>query len=151
MYHSRKLFKKLPVILLLLLFCQICLVYAQENPCDPTLKPLSKDPLRYEQYDNRCEGLYYQSSPPTLSLVSLTESFEEYSLKSQQELVIEWKVPKAQKVQLRAPGNQPRPLLPYGYDPRVRRNTLSLADRSIAKAFNFSPGHRPARLGALFP
>jgi len=104
MPHPHNLLPTIAGMLLLLFFGCTLPGYAQDNPCDPGLLPLSKGPLRYEQRGDRCEGLYYQDkASPMLSLVSLTESFEKYNLKSTQELVIEWKTPKnAQKVRLRA-------------------------------------------------
>ncbi len=108
MSHPVKKLSQLPGTLFLILFCQILTVYAQENPCDPNLNPRSKDPLRYERRGDRCEGLYYQGkTSAALSLVSLTETFDEYNLKSAQPLLVEWNMPKAQKIQIRAQSVKP--------------------------------------------
>ncbi len=103
MQYLRTLAQTIPNVFIVLCVFLTVTAFAQENPCDPDLDPLSKNPLRYELRGDRCEGLYHRNKTSSiLSLVSLTEFFEEYSLKSPQEIAIEWKVPKAQKARLRA-------------------------------------------------
>ncbi len=108
MFHTRTISQK---IWLLFLGCLLYLAFTiraqAENPCDPDLVQKSKDPLQYTLRGDRCEGIYYQNTPPILGLVSLTESFEEFTVKSGRELVLEWSLPKAQEVQVRAQSVQP--------------------------------------------
>jgi hypothetical protein len=84
-------------------------VSAAENLCDPNLPRPSGDPLGYQLRDDRCEGRYIQEVASTVLItVSLTESFEDYDLNSNEDLIVEWIVPKDQKVHLRAQGLRPR-------------------------------------------
>lgn len=98
-----------PLLVLLFLFGQSLPVSAAEDPCDPNLLRPSDDPLGYQLRGDRCEGRYdLQPSSLVLFIVSFTESFEEYNLKSGENLIVEWSIPKEQKVHLRAQGLKPR-------------------------------------------
>jgi hypothetical protein len=105
-----KLFYSLFLVLLLLLlfqFGQALPVSAAEDPCDPDLPRPSDDPLGYQLRDDRCEGRYDFDRGGTIQIRSLTESFEDYNLKSGEDLIVEWSVPKDQKVHLRVQGLKP--------------------------------------------
>ena len=137
-----KLFYNLFLVLLFLLlfqFGQALPVSAAENPCDPNLPRPPDDPLGYQLRDDRCEGRYELEVGAPLQIVSLTESFEEYDLKSGEDLIVEWSVPRDQKVHLRAQGLKPR--LYYRMD--TVRNSGSTSYRwptDILRALNISRG-----------
>lgn len=85
----------------------VFLVFAQEDFCNQNLMN-PDDPLGYKLRTDCCEGKYVQDVDSTiLRMVSLTESFEDYDLNSNRELTVEWAVPKAQRVNLRAQRLQP--------------------------------------------
>ena len=78
---------------------------AQESLCDKGLEGLARGPLGYSLRGDRCEGMYIQEVAGTaLWLASLTQSFEEYDLNSDQPLVVEWAVPDSGTIRLRAQG-----------------------------------------------
>jgi len=110
--HYIKLFFNLFLVLSFLLlfqFGQLLPVYAAESPCDPNLPRKSGDQFGYQPRGDRCEGIYiFKPSSLILFIASFTESFEDYNLKSGEDLIVEWSVPKDQKVHLRAQGLKPR-------------------------------------------
>ena len=106
----RKLFFNILFVLPFLLLFQFghsLPVFAAENLCDPNLSRPSNDPLGYQLRDDRCEGRYDFERGGTIQIRSLTESFEDYNLKSSEDLIVEWGVPKEQKVHLRVQGLKP--------------------------------------------
>jgi hypothetical protein len=77
----------------------------QEDPCDVGLLSLARGPQGYAVRQDRCEGIYARPVGGTaLMLASLTESFEDYDLKSGDDLVVEWTAPSTGSVRLRAQG-----------------------------------------------
>jgi len=77
----------------------------QEDPCDVGLLSLARGPQGYAVRQDRCEGIYARPVGGTaLMLASLTESFEDYDLKSGDDLVVEWTAPATGSVHLRAQG-----------------------------------------------
>ncbi len=114
MFRVKPFFLLTIALLFLLLFQlgQPMLAYAQENLCDPNLEQQASDPFGYHlrgKPPDRCEGKYIQEvAGTTLLVASLTESFEEYDLKSGEGLIVEWTAPKNERVRLRAQGLRPR-------------------------------------------
>ncbi len=88
---------------MLLLCGNLAPLLAEEIFCDKKLESVPDDPLGYQMRDDRCEGKHF-GEPPTspITLVSLTESFENYTFDGAQDLIVEWSLPKAQRVALRA-------------------------------------------------
>ena len=88
---------------------QISRVWAGEEFCDKELQVEPDDPLAYQVRDDRCEGRYLDRGPgSTVFLSSLIESFEDYDLQAQQDLLIEWIAPTAQQIELRVNALHPR-------------------------------------------
>jgi len=76
-------------------------IEAQVAPCDPQLIQPPGNPLGYRLRGDRCEGIYVQQVGGTpLTVVSWTESFEDYDLSSRQPLTLEWDSPEEGKAQL---------------------------------------------------
>jgi hypothetical protein len=98
------------LIVLLLVVCGVIRplpLSAADDLCDPELFKPPTSPLSYQLRDqgDRCEGQYVQKpSSPIFTLISLTESFENYNLKSGKALTVAWKPPNTQPVHLRAYG-----------------------------------------------
>ncbi|MEO6330206.1 MAG: hypothetical protein ABIO55_14835 [Ginsengibacter sp.] len=80
-------------------------ILAQTN-CDTSLTKLSAGPLGYKDRGDRCEGIYIKEvGSTTLQVVSLTEYFGQYNLKSGKPLTITWNNPPGNNyVSLRAQG-----------------------------------------------
>jgi hypothetical protein len=78
---------------------------AQESACDKNLEKLAGGPHGYVLRGDRCEGIYAREVAGTsLWIASLTESFEDYKLASDTDLVIEWAAPGDRSIRLRAQG-----------------------------------------------
>ena len=77
---------------------------ADDNYCDPFLTTNPDHPFGYQnRKKNRCEGIYIQQvSGSTLHIASFTESFEDYDLNSDKNLLIEWTPTDDQAIHLRA-------------------------------------------------
>jgi hypothetical protein len=77
---------------------------AAESPCDPSLPQAASNPYGYRLRGDRCEGVYAREvGAASLTLASLTESFQEYDARSGRPLVVEWSTPAgAAEVHLRA-------------------------------------------------
>ena len=105
-YHQHTFISVITLFSILLVISSPLLsVRAEEEMCDTNLVISTEDPLKYELRGDRCEGRYKREvAGSILHLVSLTESFENYTLDSNNALRVEWTVPKAQKVHLRAFG-----------------------------------------------
>jgi len=104
-----QLYCTLFLVLLVFQFGQPLPVLAAENPCDLNLAQPSGDPLGYQLRNDRCEGRYVQEVASTILITaSFTESFEDYDLKSGEDLIVEWTTPKDQNIHLRAQGLKPR-------------------------------------------
>ena len=88
---------------LVLMFLLPVLSAAQEH-CDPSLSPRVEHPNQYRLIGDRCEGIYFQPVNSTsLTMVSLTDSFENYDLGAGSPLVVEWSSPpSSQNIKLRA-------------------------------------------------
>jgi len=77
-------------------------VSAQVNHCDPYLNTPKDYPYGYRLRSDRCEGIYIKDvSSTTLFVASLTESFEDYDLTSNNALHVEWMAIGGEAVQLR--------------------------------------------------
>lgn len=78
-------------------------VSAQDNFCDQNLPSKTTDPLGYRTRGNRCEGRYVQEVGSTiLNIVSLTGFVEDYDLYADEDLIVEWTLPKDTQLHLRA-------------------------------------------------
>jgi hypothetical protein len=78
---------------------------SQIQSCDPYLEQPEGHPYGYRLRGNRCEGVYVQPVGNTiLVLASLTESFEDYDLHANKDLVLQWNAPGNEEVRLRAFG-----------------------------------------------
>lgn len=78
---------------------------AQESPCDSSLVQPKGDPYGYRARGDRCEGIYIKEVGGTpLFIASFTESFEDYDLASDKNLLVEWTAPANRAVQLQANG-----------------------------------------------
>jgi len=79
-----------------------CRPTAQDGPCDPELEQVNDRPDGYRLRGDRCEGIYVRKvALDQLSVVSLTESFEDFDNKGQP-LIIEWASPGNAEVRIRA-------------------------------------------------
>ena len=98
-------------LFLILLFLTIWPVglHAGDNLCDTDLfKSINfNDKLGYYPRDSRCEGRYIRKTGTHMLVVSLTESYENYDIKSKKELNVEWTPPQKETVWLRAYGIGP--------------------------------------------
>lgn len=127
------------LILILCLFNQPKLAFAQADHCDPEIFSHSEDPLGYRLRGDRCEGRYLLLPVGRILVVtSLTEFFEDYEVNSQDKLLIEWKAPKEGEVRLSV--QSLRPKLYYRMDTVRPSNSFSyhwstdmLADLDILK------------------
>jgi hypothetical protein len=73
-----------------------------EGHCDPALLPRD-DTYGYHLREDRCEGIYIREvAGNTLSVASLTESFEDFNPATAQNLQLEWPALGDNKVRLRA-------------------------------------------------
>jgi hypothetical protein len=100
---------------LFLILALVTPIYAQENPCDPTLVGKPGDPLGYSLRDDRCEGRYETDISTVMLVRSFTGFFEDYDLNSGDDLIIEWTSPPGQKqVWIRAQSLNPD--LPFQMD-----------------------------------
>jgi hypothetical protein len=82
---------------------------AQAGSCDPGLESNLADALRYRLRGDRCEGLYVEDVANTaLSVVSLTESYEDYDPVGGGDLVLQWTPQSPLALRLRAQGLRPR-------------------------------------------
>jgi hypothetical protein len=62
-----------------------------QNPCDPLLIQPKGNPYGYRLRGDHCEGVYVQEvSGAPLTIVSWTESFEDYDLTSSAPLLLQW-------------------------------------------------------------
>ena len=78
---------------------------AQENPCDPDLRPPRDDFYGYKLRGDRCEGIYVKDvAGKALQVVSLTESVEDFDPALTKNLLVEWTAPRDAAVRLRALG-----------------------------------------------
>ena len=76
---------------------------AAESPCDVSLPQVESNPYGYRLRGDRCEGVYAREVGASLTLASLTESFQDYDAGSGRPLVVEWsKAPGDAGVHLRA-------------------------------------------------
>ena len=76
---------------------------AAESPCDVSLPQVESNPYGYRLRGDRCEGVYAREVGASLTLASLTESFQDYDAGSGRPLVVEWsKAPGDAAVHLRA-------------------------------------------------
>jgi len=75
----------------------------QENYCDAGLETSQNYSFGYRSRGDRCEGIYIQKvGSATLSVVSFISSFQDYDLKSSDDLHVKWLTPDTEKVYLRA-------------------------------------------------
>src|SRR5262245_41082574 len=78
---------------------------SQIQSCDPNLAQPEGHPYGYRLRGNRCEGVYVQQVDNTiLVLASFTESFENYDLHANKDLLLQWNAPGNEEVRLRAFG-----------------------------------------------
>lgn len=76
---------------------------SQVNHCDPSLGQPEGNPYGYRLRGDRCEGMYVKQVGSTaLMIVSFTESIEDYNLKIDKDLVVQWKTPGSEAARLRA-------------------------------------------------
>jgi len=76
---------------------------AQDQACDPQLKPTSEDPNGYRTRGDRCEGVYIREvGSTTLLVASLTESVADFDVATGKPLQIEWTPPEGAKVHIRS-------------------------------------------------
>jgi hypothetical protein len=86
-------------------------VQTTASQCDVELarKAPADHPFKYRSLGDRCEGIYVENVRCTALLVaSLTESLEDYDLRSGKDLALEWTAPTNVTVQLRAHALKPR-------------------------------------------
>lgn len=133
-----------PVVafLLMLWFLTIGLVSAQDNVCDANLVAPPDDPLGYQLREDRCEGRFIRNvASPVLLMFSLTESFEKYDLESKQPVMLEWRFPQSQRLNLRAHGLQAAsPRLFYRMDTTRTSEIASFGwPPEVLEALNITP------------
>lgn len=77
-----------------------------ESPCDPRLAQQNDDPQGYRLRGDRCEGIYIRevAGSLALSVVSFTESFEDFDPASSKNLRVEWPRFGNESMRLRAQG-----------------------------------------------
>lgn len=93
------------IILLWLMIPHLGVTVFAQDYCDPELKGVVGDPLSYKIRGDRCEGRYDPDVDlKILFVASLTEFFEEYDLRSKDNLILEWSAPDTDRVHLRAEG-----------------------------------------------
>jgi hypothetical protein len=98
------------VAVLALLSASLALPWpAAADPCDRDVRPPPDTPYAYKLRGQHCEGVYMRDvAGNTLSVVSLTEWFEEYAPGADGELRIEWTAPRNAAIHLRAVATAPR-------------------------------------------
>jgi hypothetical protein len=85
--------------------CAISAATTKDDDCDPSLEQPKENPYGYRLRGDRCEGMYVKQVASTILLVaSFTETFEEYDLSSNKDLVVEWKALGNEQVRLRGHG-----------------------------------------------
>jgi hypothetical protein len=73
--------------------------------CDMDLPSAPTHPYGYRARGDRCEGVYIQQvSLGTLLIASFTESYEDFDSGQGQDLQLDWTVPRAAEVRIRAHG-----------------------------------------------
>src|SRR5215813_174967 len=81
-------------IILLTIFSDLGsgLVLPQQSPCDLQLSQPPTDPQGYRLRGDRCEGIYIKKVTGNLmlSVVSFTESFEDFDPRAAKDIHIEW-------------------------------------------------------------
>jgi hypothetical protein len=83
----------------------IPIAVSQIQSCDSSLEQPEGHPYGYRLRGDRCEGVYVKQVGNTiLVLASFTESFEDYDLHADKDLVLQWNAPGNEEVRLRAFG-----------------------------------------------
>jgi hypothetical protein len=79
--------------------------WSQDGLCDQGLLGRARGPHGYGPHGQRCEGIYVQQVGGTvLWVASLTQAFDSFDLTSGADIVVEWALPEARGVRVRAQG-----------------------------------------------